>query len=125
MKAARLYEYDPAMNVQLKIEQVVWRLLANSIRSTSRSGAVQVQVGQGQDRAWLRVTDSGEGIDATFLPYVFEPFSQRPSSAARAGLGLGLTVVRALVELHGGSVCAASQGQGHGSVFEVTLPRAA
>ena len=107
---------------RLKIEQVVWHLLANAIRSTGSPGEVHVQVGHDGTRAWLRVRDSGEGIDATFLPYVFEPFRQQPRIAARAGLGLGLTVVRALVELHGGSVSAASAGHGHGAVFEVALP---
>ena len=108
-----------------KIEQVVWHLLANAIRSTSPPGDVHVEVRRDGAHACLRVRDTGEGIDVNFLPYVFEPFSQRPRIAARAGLGLGLTVVRALVELHGGSVSAASEGHGHGAVFDVTLPSAA
>ena len=110
---------------QRKIEQVVWHLLANSIRCSSHPGTVAIQVGQDHARSWLRVTDSGEGIDARFLPYVFEPFSQQPRHPARTGLGLGLTLVRGLVELHGGSVSAASEGHGHGAVFEVILPRTA
>ncbi len=110
---------------RVKIEQVVWHLLANAIRHTAGAGQVHIQVGHDHGRAWLRVRDSGEGIDATFLPHVFEPFSQRPLVATRVGLGLGLSVVRALVELHGGSVSAASDGPGHGAVFEVTLPSAA
>lgn len=110
---------------RMKIAHVVWHLLANAIRHTAGAGQVDIQVGRDDAHAWLRVQDSGEGIDATFLPHMFEPFSQRPLIAARAGLGLGLTVVRALVELHGGSVSAASDGPGHGAVFEVTLPSAA
>lgn len=110
---------------RLKLEQVVWHLLTNALRYTNHPGEVRIHVGHDERQAWLRVQDSGEGIDATFLPYVFEPFSQRPRIAARAGLGLGLTVVRALVELHGGSISAASDGHGQGAVFEVTLPGAA
>ncbi len=110
---------------RVKIEQVVWHLLTNAFRYTSHPGEVRIRVSRDQDRVWLRVQDSGEGIDATFLPYVFEPFSQRPRIAVRAGLGLGLTVVRALVELHGGSISAASDGHGQGAVFEVMLPSAA
>ena len=108
-----------------KIEQVTWHLVANAIRFSSHPGEVHVHVGHDRAHAWLRVQDFGEGIDAAFLPHVFLPFSQRPRIAPRAGLGLGLTVVRALVELHGGSVSAASDGCGCGAVFEVTLPHAA
>ena len=74
--------------------------------------------------ARLRVQDSGEGIDTDFLAYVFEPFGQRPHAASRSGLGPGLTLVRSLVRLHGGTVTAASEGPGRGAVFEVTLPAA-
>lgn len=108
-----------------KIEQVIWHLLANAIRFTELSGAVSVSVRRDGTGARLRVQDSGEGIDAAFLPYVFEPFGQRSHAASRSGLGLGLTVVRSLVELHGGSVSAASDGPGRGATFEVTLPAAA
>lgn len=110
---------------RLKIEQVVWHLLTNAVRYSSPSGEVRVHLGRDDGQVWLRVRDSGAGIDATFLPYVFEPFSRRPRIPTRTGLGLGLTVVRALVELHGGSVSAASAGHGQGAMFEVTLPSAA
>jgi signal transduction histidine kinase len=107
-----------------KIEQVIWHLLANAIRFTELSGAVWVSVRRDGPGARLLVQDSGEGIDAAFLPYVFEPFGQRSHAASRSGLGLGLTVVRSLVELHGGSISAASDGPGWGATFEVTLPAA-
>jgi signal transduction histidine kinase len=87
---------------------------------------VEVRLTRQEDALELEVTDSGEGISSDFLPHVFEPFRQADSSASRVhgGLGLGLSIVRHLVELHGGTVLAESPGKGQGSRFTVLLPRA-
>jgi signal transduction histidine kinase len=110
---------DPA-----RLQQVVWNLLANAIKFTPRGGRVQVVVARVDSHVEIRVSDTGEGIAAEFLPKVFERFRQADASAARmhGGLGLGLAVVKQLVELHGGKVAAASDGLGRGSMFTVELP---
>ncbi|NNF29549.1 MAG: response regulator [Gemmatimonadetes bacterium] len=107
-----------------RIYQVLYNLVSNSIKFTPRGGRITVEFEQGPETATLRVTDSGEGIDPDFLPFVFERFRQADSSQTRphSGLGLGLAVVKSLVELHGGSVEAHSSGKGEGSTFTVRLP---
>lgn len=107
-----------------RLQQVVWNLLTNAIKFTPRGGAVSVAcVPDGAD-AVIRVSDTGEGISPELLPFVFDRFRQGDGSATRphGGLGLGLSIVRHLVELHGGSVEARSDGGGHGAVFVVQLP---
>jgi signal transduction histidine kinase len=110
---------DPA-----RLQQVVWNLLANAIKFTPRDGHVHIVVARADSHVEIRVSDTGEGIAAEFLPKVFERFRQADASAARmhGGLGLGLAVVKQLVELHGGKVAAASDGLGRGSMFTVELP---
>jgi CheY-like chemotaxis protein len=105
---------------------VVWNLLLNAIKFTPRGGRVSITLQQVNSSAQLRVTDSGEGIEAKFLPHVFDRFRQAEGSMSRrqGGLGLGLAVVRHLVELHGGSVRAESPGKGCGATFTVELPLA-
>jgi len=107
-----------------RLQQVVWNLLSNAIKFTPSHGRVKVEVDRSADRVGVRVIDDGKGIDPTFLPYVFERFRQADSSTTRShgGLGLGLTIVRHLVELHGGSVQAESEGEGKGATFTVALP---
>jgi CheY-like chemotaxis protein len=106
------------------LQQVVWNLLSNAVRFTPSGGCVELTLRRAADEVELQVRDTGCGIPADFLPHVFERFRQADSSTTRAnsGLGLGLAIVRDLVELHGGSVRADSEGDGHGSTFTVRLP---
>ena len=107
-----------------RLQQVIWNLLINAVKFTPAGGRVDVSSRRRADAAVIVVKDSGQGIAAEVLPHVFEPFRQEDSSSTRAqgGLGLGLTLVRRLVELHGGTVDAESPGKGQGSTFTVTLP---
>jgi PAS domain S-box-containing protein len=107
-----------------RLQQVVWNLLTNAIKFTPTGGRVDVRARRIDSVAEILVTDSGQGIAEEFVPHVFERFRQADSTHARkhAGLGLGLAIVRHLVEAHGGTVAADSQGQGQGSTFIVRLP---
>jgi signal transduction histidine kinase/ActR/RegA family two-component response regulator len=107
-----------------RLQQVVWNLLSNAIKFTPAGGAVTVRVEQGDSSIDLVVRDDGAGIAPDFLPHVFERFRQADASTTRAygGLGLGLSIVRHLVELHGGTVRVESGGEGRGSTFSVALP---
>jgi len=109
-----------------RLQQVFWNLLSNAVRFTPAGGRVDVSVARLRDEVEVRVSDSGCGIAPEFLPHVFERFRQADSSTTRAhgGLGLGLAIVRDLVELHGGSVRAESEGNGRGATFVVRLPGA-
>jgi PAS domain S-box-containing protein len=110
-----------------RLQQVIWNLLSNAIKFTPKNGAVRVELNQVASQAEIVVSDTGKGISGNFLPHVFDRFSQADSSTARAfgGLGLGLAIVRHLVELHGGSVSATSEGENQGATFRVRLPFAA
>ncbi len=107
-----------------RLRQIVWNLLSNAIKFTPQAGRVKLRLKRKLGAVELSVTDSGTGIDADFLPHLFERFSQADTSTTRrkGGLGLGLAIVRHLVELHGGRVRADSSGAGKGSTFVVTLP---
>jgi len=107
-----------------RLQQVVWNLLTNAIKFTPRGGQVQVVLQRVNSHIELIVADNGIGIPAEFLPHVFDRFSQYDGSATRAhgGLGLGLAICRQLVELHGGTIRAASPGEGKGATFSVDLP---
>jgi PAS domain S-box-containing protein len=107
-----------------RLQQVAANLLSNAIKFAHAGGRVQVTVEAGYSHARLVVEDDGPGIPAAFLPHVFERFRQAEPAASRShgGLGLGLAIVRQLVELHGGSVKAESEGEGRGATFTVTLP---
>lgn len=110
-----------------RLRQVVWNLLLNAIKFTPREGRVSADLRCANSSVLLTVTDSGEGIEPEFLPHAFDRFRQAEGSISRrqGGLGLGLAVVRHLVELHGGSVSAKSPGKGLGATFTVELPLAA
>jgi PAS domain S-box-containing protein len=110
---------DPA-----RLQQVVWNLLTNAVKFTPAGGSVEVRLGRAASYVEIVVSDTGAGIDAEFLPHVFERFRQADQHANRrhGGLGLGLSIVRHLVELHGGTVSADSAGAGAGATFTVTLP---
>jgi CheY-like chemotaxis protein len=103
---------------------VVWNLVSNAIKFTQRGGRVEVLLQELGPNALIRVTDSGIGIRPDFLPYVFDRFRQAESTLTRShgGLGLGLSIVRNLVELHGGTMEVDSQGEGMGATFTVRLP---
>jgi PAS domain S-box-containing protein len=107
-----------------RLQQIVWNLLNNAIRFTPREGTVQVALARAGDHIELTVSDTGQGIAPEFLPYVFDRFRQGDASTTRhhGGLGLGLSIVKNLAELHGGSVRVASGGPGHGATFTVALP---
>jgi PAS domain S-box-containing protein len=107
---------------EARLQQVAWNLLSNAVKFTPKGGHVTIDLSRLGTRAQLRVTDTGEGIDPAFLPHVFEPFRQGQSRSTRLGLGLGLAIVRQIVELHGGSVLATSDGPQRGSSFTVVLP---
>jgi PAS domain S-box-containing protein len=109
-----------------RLRQVIWNLLSNSIKFTPRGGSVSIDLQCVEANARLAISDTGEGISETFLPYVFDRFRQAEASISRkqGGLGLGLAVVRHLVELHGGTIEAESEGLGQGSTFTVDLPLA-
>ncbi len=107
-----------------RLRQVLWNLLSNAVKFTPNGGRVWLEIEQSGDRIVVRVRDTGLGIDAAFLPHVFERFRQADSSTTRehGGLGLGLAIVRHLTEMHGGSVEVKSPGANQGSTFVVTLP---
>ena len=107
-----------------RLQQVIWNLLANAIKFTPEGGRVDVFIEPSNDHMEVRVVDTGQGISPDFLPHVFERFRQADGATTRrhTGLGLGLAIVRQLVELHGGTVHAASQGVGRGATFTVRLP---
>jgi CheY-like chemotaxis protein/anti-sigma regulatory factor (Ser/Thr protein kinase) len=107
-----------------RLQQVFWNLLTNAVKFTPRGGRIEVGIRIQNRRVQVQVTDTGQGIGADFLPHVFDRFRQGDQSAkgSIAGLGLGLAVVRELVEAHQGRVMAHSSGEGRGSTFTVTLP---
>ena len=119
--AVPAFEADP-----VRLQQVFLNLLQNAVKFSAPGGRIEVQVSTCGSRAAVTVRDFGQGISADFLPYVFDRFRQGDASATRrhGGLGLGLALVRQLVELHGGAVRALSEGSGRGATFEVTLPLA-
>jgi PAS domain S-box-containing protein len=119
--SARLTQGDPQ-----RLQQIIWNLLANAVKFTQPGGLVEVELADaGESGVRIHVQDNGAGIDPIFLPHVFDRFRQADGSVSRehGGLGLGLAIVRHLVELHGGTVRADSQGLEKGSRFTVELPR--
>jgi signal transduction histidine kinase/CheY-like chemotaxis protein len=123
-------ELDPEAGQVLgdatRVQQIVWNLLSNAAKFTSSGGKVRVQVRRVGTEIQIVVSDTGQGMASEFLPFVFERFRQADGSFTRrhGGLGLGLAIARHLVEIHGGTITAASPGLGQGSVFSVFLPYA-
>jgi two-component system CheB/CheR fusion protein len=113
-------EADP-----VRLEQVIWNLLNNAVKFTPRDGRIAVKLRAEAEEIILTVEDNGQGIDASFLPHIFQIFRQADSSTNRSqsGMGIGLAVVQQLVGLHGGSVTAYSAGAGQGASFTIHLPR--
>jgi PAS domain S-box-containing protein len=107
-----------------RLQQVVWNLLTNAVKFTGRGGEVRVEVARVASKIQISVSDTGEGIPPEFLPYVFDRFSQADASTTRktGGLGLGLSIVRHIVEMHGGTVIAHSEGRGRGTTMIIQIP---
>ena len=110
----------------VRLQQIAWNLLSNAIKFTESGGVVKIEIGQTNGEARAVVTDTGAGISPDFLPQVFDPFRQADGSTTRqhGGLGLGLAIVRRLIELHGGWVRAESEGPGRGARFSFAIPLA-
>jgi signal transduction histidine kinase len=110
-----------------RLQQVIWNLLSNAVKFTPNHGVIRIEVKRpSSETVELSVRDSGQGISAKLLPFVFDRFRQGDSSITRTfgGLGLGLAIVKSIVEMHGGTVAAESEGEGHGALFTIRLPRA-
>ncbi|HEU4887736.1 MAG TPA: ATP-binding protein [Thermoanaerobaculia bacterium] len=107
-----------------RFQQIIWNLLSNAVKFTPRGGTITIRLAHVGSLLRLTVQDTGKGIEADYLPYVFEPFSQEDGTMTRSheGIGLGLSIVRSLVELHGGRVRVASDGVGLGASFTVEVP---
>ena len=107
-----------------RLQQVVWNLLTNAVKFTPKGGRVQVRLRRVASNVELSVTDTGKGISADFMPFIFERFQQQDTSTTRrhSGLGLGMAITRHIVELHGGTIGAESPGEGFGATFTVRLP---
>lgn len=112
------------MGDSTRLQQVVWNLLSNAVKFTPKGGKVEVRLKQADGYAQIIVSDTGKGISAEFLPFVFDYFRQADSTSTRnfGGLGLGLAIVRNIIEIHGGIVKADSHGEGKGAIFTVSLP---
>jgi CheY-like chemotaxis protein len=117
-------ETNPIEGDADRLRQVIWNLLSNAVKFTPRGGRIEVRLERRESSIEIRVTDTGRGIRAEFLPHIFERFRQADGSTTRGhgGLGLGMAIARHLVELHGGSIRAESPGEGKGATFIVELP---
>jgi len=120
-------EADPGVQIDadpIRLQQVFWNLLSNAVKFTPERGEIDVKVTTTDGQLVALVSDTGIGIDPGFVPRLFSRFEQADRSTTRPydGLGLGLAIVRHLVELHGGTVQASSEGNGRGATFTVTLP---
>lgn len=107
-----------------RLQQVVWNLISNAVKFTPKGGRIQIRLERVDSHVEISISDTGQGISPDFLPHVFERFRQSDSSTSRlyGGLGLGLSIVRQIVEMHGGTVVVASPGEGEGATFTVNLP---
>src|SRR5205823_3853838 len=107
-----------------RLQQVVWNVLSNAAKFTPAGGNVEISVSQTASHVQIQVKDTGPGIDPTFLPHVFERFRQADGSTTRmhGGLGLGLAIVRHLVELHGGTIAVENREKDSGAIFTIRLP---
>lgn len=121
-------ELDPAVGTisadPERVQQIVLNLLSNAVKFTPRGGRIAIRAERREGSVRIQVSDTGQGIRADFLPFIFDRYRQADSSVTRThgGLGLGLAIVRHLVELHGGTITAESDGEGRGATFTVTLP---
>jgi signal transduction histidine kinase len=118
-------EHIPVSGDRGRLQQILWNLLSNAVKYTPRGGAVWIDIAESPHDVVVSVRDTGAGIPPEVLPHIFERFRQGASGTTRehGGLGLGLAIVRHLIEAHGGTVQARSDGDGRGSTFTITLPR--
>jgi CheY-like chemotaxis protein/anti-sigma regulatory factor (Ser/Thr protein kinase) len=118
---------DPVSGDAGRLQQVLWNLLSNAVKFTPEGGWVKIKLERVNSHVEITVSDSGQGIKEEFLPFVFDRFRQADGTITRkqGGLGLGLSIVKQLVDLHDGSIQADSPGENHGSIFVVQLPRIA
>ena len=109
----------------LRLQQVIWNLLSNSVKFTQTGGAIYVKVTQNISSFVIRLSDNGPGIEQNFIPYLFDRFAQHESKIGKpsSGLGIGLSLVKTIIELHHGSIEVESPGLGQGTTFEIRLPR--
>jgi PAS domain S-box-containing protein len=107
-----------------RLQQAIWNLLSNAVKFTNEGGRIEARLGRGEGQIEVAVTDTGIGIEPRFLPHVFDRFRQADASSTReyGGLGIGLAIVRHIVEMHGGGVSASSPGKGQGATFKISLP---
>lgn len=114
----------PILGDASRLQQILWNLLSNAIKFTPKGGHIQVRLEQIEEQAQIQVSDTGIGISGEFLPFVFDRFRQGDGSLTRShgGIGMGLAIVRYLVELQGGTVWAQSPGSGQGATFTVRFP---
>jgi CheY-like chemotaxis protein len=114
----------PTLGDPDRLQQVLWNLITNAVRFTPANGTVTVSLSRGEATDTIQVRDTGAGIEPQFIPFMFEPFRQADAASTRAhgGLGIGLTIVRRLTEMHGGTVAVSSDGPGQGATLTVTLP---
>jgi signal transduction histidine kinase len=119
-------DVGPILGAPDRLRQVVWNLAMNAVKFTPTGGRINVAIVRSDQHVDIVVADNGVGISPAILPHVFEEFRQEDSSSTRAygGLGLGLALVKQIVELHGGEVHAQSLGKGRGATFTVTIPLA-
>ena len=117
-------DVPPIKGDAVRLQQIIWNLLSNAVKFTPNGGAVEINVRHARETLEIVVSDTGKGIDAEFLPFVFDRFLQADGSTTRShgGLGLGLAIVRHLVELHGGTVSASSAGENQGAAFTLRFP---
>lgn len=116
--------YCPVWGDADRLQQIVWNILSNAIKFTPAQGRVSMRLLRSEHEAELSISDTGKGISSEFLPYLFERFRQADATTTRkfGGVGLGLALVRHLIEMHGGTVRAESEGEGRGSTFTISLP---
>ncbi|AVH66420.1 hybrid sensor histidine kinase/response regulator [Nostoc sp. 'Peltigera membranacea cyanobiont' 213] len=126
IEVSTIFEPDvgQVMGDSTRLQQVIWNLVSNAVKFTPRGGKVEVRLEQANGYAQIIVSDTGKGISAEFLPFVFDYFRQADSTSTRnfGGLGLGLAIVRNIIEIHGGIIKAKSEGEGKGAIFTVSLP---
>jgi PAS domain S-box-containing protein len=126
IEVSTIFEADvgQVMGDSTRLQQVVWNLVSNAVKFTPRGGKIEVRLEQADGYAQIIVSDTGKGISTEFLPYVFDYFRQADSTSTRnfGGLGLGLAIVRNIIEIHGGIIKAKSEGEGKGAIFTVSLP---